>query len=230
MTTSATVDMVPAAVRSMAAAIEVGKDVGERLLSDPKMRNVWQTLRKQAKKTHDGRAMADRLADLPSSLRLEDASSLGVSLPDQACAAFYALVVTELGIPKRAATRSNIAAMAEPWHSAAELCKAAIHLPGRPGREPELARALETAAAYLDKSGRYIKEQSQKESPYTIKRSSRARGDDTTRGRVRALAMGAKAIFGSYEYGSVATVASVALQTNVSAKSVENWCEDLPSQ
>lgn len=94
-----------------------------------------------------------------------------------------------------------------------------------PGRDPELARALKVAGQYLEEYCQYIIASSKQVNPYILERSSRERGgDNTTRARVRALAVGVHAIFGAFLYGTLATVGSVALQTDIDAKSVKNWC------
>ena len=224
----AILDCVPESVKCMAAAIEIGKDIGLLLMTDKRMDSVWRELQKQAKA--NGVEIAMRALNSRYRMQKWGVSELGISLPDRACAAFYSWVVIELGVPKESATRQGIAAMAKPWHSAAERCRMAIHSPGRPGLEPELARALEMSSQYLEEYSQFIIESAGRDGPYILKRSSGQRNDNSTRGKVRALAMGTKAMFGSYLYRTVSTVASVALQTDVDWESVRNWCQDLPCQ
>jgi hypothetical protein len=55
----------------------------------------------------------------------------------------------------------------------------------------------------------------------------RMKESNLIRGQVRALAKWTRAILGKFSYETTATVASVALETEISKKSVRDWCFDL---
>lgn len=224
-------DWVPLAVKSMATVLPVGADIAQRLLTDPKMKAVWQELRRAdvtTEKILSGPAFPPRLqvANLNSFERLKHwkKPDLDFSLQDQACAALFAYTVVEFSFSRSIGTRSNAKAQAAPLFSAAETCRWIANEPPYPS--PEEKSALEVAAAYIEnRAGWQLGVLLN--SPYIVgERSSRMRGDDKIRGQVRALAAATHRIFGSFLYGTVATVATVALQKAVTKQSVINWCSD----
>jgi len=221
-------DWVPESVRNMARAIEIGKRFGRRLLTDNRMKAVWRELQAQGKNLDKDKFARDRSLEHMEKWGL---STLGVSVADQACAAFYGYAVIELGVPKIAMTQSALSKIIEPWRSAAKLCRwlAADSPTGRPNEDIE--KALLTSAAYLDEGADFI-ENANRSKPYFLPRSTGKRGvgDDLTRGYVRALALGTRAIFGKFLYGTLATTASVALNKSIDRKTVEDWCSDLRSR
>jgi hypothetical protein len=155
-------------------------------------------------------------------------SELEVSPPEQACAAFFCSLVIELSVPKEPVKRQDALKLAYRWLDASAICRSAINEPGRPGTEPELARALSAVAEYLKEYAQFIIESANRSSPHLLKRSSGQRNDDASRAVVRAMAVGSHAIFGKYLYGTLATIAAVTLDADVDAESVRNWCADLP--
>lgn len=219
-------DWVPPAVVAMASVLPVGEAVAQHLLTDERMRAVWRVLKAQA-------VTQDAIEGLDSLQRLEtwDIPAYDVSLQDQACAAFFSAVVIELGVPKDATTSRNVLTFVKPWRAAAEQCQLALDLPGRPRTDPELAWALSMVGDFFEDYARFV-EQANKKSPYFLMRSSGQRNDDEIRGKTRALAATAHRIFGSFLYGTVATVATVALQLSpeVDESNVRDWCAKLPCQ
>jgi len=187
------------------------------------MKAVWRELQRQ--KMDDA-----KLTAIPSQYQMETWGlfAMGVSPQDQACAAFYCCIVTELGVPKQPAMLRHVLKSVKPWQSAAALCRMAQKIPGHAPLDSEIVKALSIVAEYFDDQARFI-EQANRQSPYFIKRSSGLRGvaDDKIRGSVRAIARGMHAIFGSFLYGTLATTASVVLKRKIDAKKVENWCADL---
>jgi hypothetical protein len=102
------------------------------------------------------------------------------------------------------------------------------------GGDKELAKAAAIIAVGFEKIARRLREQGrivdlgQNDTPYIVgKRGSGRRGDNMNRGRVRAIASMTHKLFGSYLYDVVAKIATVALQSNISERSVRNWCTDL---
>ncbi len=217
---SATADWVPAAVKAIAAVLPVGKDISNRLLSDGRMKDIWPALLRIAKEEVgiDGIGNWQRLTTW-------GIFDQGVSRQEQACAALFAYAVVEFSGERVVGTRSDFDQFAKESLSAAELCRAAIERDGRPRIDPALAAALKVVADYFEEQGQ---RRLQSGSPYVVERSSRARGEDVKRGRVRALALEMHRLFGSFRYGTTATIAMVALEgSKISARDVENWCSKL---
>jgi hypothetical protein len=216
-------DWVPGAVRGIAPFLPVGKAVAQRLLTDHRMKSPWRVLESQA-------VTSEAIGQLDSLQRLETwgISNLGVPLHEQACAAFFSGVVLELGVPKNARTGRDVAAIMRPWRSAAAQCQIALNMPGRPGIEPELASALSASREYFEDYAQFL-ERAIKNSPYFFPRSSGKPGEDQIRGKVRAIAVVTQKIFGSFLCGTVATVATVALQLSPNLKKdrVIDWCSGL---
>ncbi len=221
---------VPPAVRDIARAIALGPDIATRLTSDPRMEPIWGWLKRRAQ--DNGGELEARLAALPERWLLEHwgLSEDHAPLPDQACAAFMACAVITLGVANKAVTRAGIEAQAKEWRRAASLCQAALALPGRPQFDPELAASLSASGEYLEEYAQYIEASAPLNFSHYLPRSSdkSGGGGDDLRAQARAIAVGARAIFGSFLYGIVATTTSVALQTDVREKSVRDWCADLP--
>jgi len=80
------------------------------------------------------------------------------------------------------------------------------------------------AAQYLEDQG-----QLREQNPYIVERTSKERGDDEVRVQVRLLAAQTFTLFGSFLYGIIAKVATVALQTTptINNHNVRNWCSGL---
>jgi hypothetical protein len=94
---------------------------------------------------------------------------------------------------------------------------------------PEVEKALSIAAEHFEAQERMLV---QITGPCVIERSSGARGDNNNRTRAMALAAETHKLFGSFLYGTVATVVTVGLTIKpaILAKSVHNWCSGLTSQ
>lgn len=222
-------DWVPCAVARVAPHLP--RKVTQRLLHDDRMRAVWGRLR--ARPSHD---VDSKLEELERSLMEfsgllnEDVS---VPLSDQACAAFFISVAWRIGSPspRHVWTRVEAEKQAIRWEAAGALCRSVAS-------EPMFAehRAAATQMAdFFQKNATSLRERGypanldRRVEPYVLGRSSRLRGDDDVRAHTRAIAADARRLFGSWLYGTVATVATVALDKKVSQKSVENWCEGLPT-
>jgi hypothetical protein len=109
------------------------------------------------------------------------------------------------------------------WRSAAEQCRLAIgRLGGSVNRE--LVKALSITAEYFESEVIFAEEDAN--NPYTLKRRGKPE-DNSIRGQVRALALITYPLYGKFQYGIIASVATVALQKDVTPKSVRNWCSDL---
>ncbi len=241
-------DWVPDSVKSIATAMSVRGEihspfwgVDSPLLRNPRMKNVWGQLGRQAgmleKRREDGKLESHeipleiRLAALPSGRTMENwgIPISGVSLPDQACAAFFCSVATELAIPKGGFTQAEFLEKITPLRSAANVCRMAIDFPRSPRTDAEIAKCLRVVSDYLEEEAQYILDIN-KEKANVLPRSSGQRNDDTRRATVRALALIVRATFGKLLYGTLATLASVALDQDLNAKTVRNWCKGLPPE
>lgn len=217
-------DWVPSPVKRMAMAMGLAYEgtVAHRLLTDPRMKSVWREL-----KNHE--ITPDALASLEQRERMSnwDISDLKDSLQDQAYAAFYARVAIEFCSPRIVASRVDVKKSAKPWHDAAVLCWHVMRYEFRPKIDAEFAQALAIVGEYLERQGQLLEN---KRSPYIVERRSRLRGDDNNRVNTRLIGEATYSIFGSVLYGTVAKIASVALQANISEKDVQNWCSASRSQ
>jgi hypothetical protein len=211
---------VPSAVKKLAVMFQFEEELVRRLVTDPTMKNVWQYLRR-------AQPVSSEIADIDSEFILKTwgVSDMGVSVQEQACALFFWRVVIEMCVPRTATTGHDIANLVAPLHSATEQCRSGMRGLGL-SADGELAKALSLSAEYFDFKARVAGEDVN--SPYTLKRRSGKPEDDTVRGRVRALAWTTHALYGLFQYGILASVATVALQTNITRKDVRNWCSDLP--
>ena len=238
---------VPPAVKDIAQAIALRPEIADRLMSHPDMQSVWTWLRQRAQKLHKRGDLEKRLRNLPERWLLHNwglSERLGpspfeqgaalwgfseryASLPDHACAAFCACVVITLGVNNPAVTRAGIEAQIRERRRVAGLLSRETALPGRAQLDPELTAHLSAASAYFEEDTDFLETSAPLSRAYYLGRSSKKRGNDNVRAHARAIAIGARAIFGEFLYGIVATVMSVALQINVSDGNVRDWCADL---
>jgi hypothetical protein len=214
---------VPSTVKKLAVWFYgFDDDLVWRLVADPQMKSVWQYLLRRAQPVDS--AIADDYSQLFLQLGV---SQMDLPKQERACAIFFWFVVLELGVRRTAATRQDIANSVAPWRSAAEQCRLAFGSLGSGSANSELAKALSMSAKYFEFKARIAGEDAN--SPYTLKRSSGEPENNTVRGRVRALALISRELYGSFQYRILASVASVALQTNVTVRNVRNWCTDIPA-
>ena len=152
---------------------------------------------------------------------------------DEACAAFFVSAVVELDLDRHRhfRTRAEIEAERDPWTAPAqwritlEVCRS-IRV-NKSHSKIELLKAVRIVEPYLENG---VHERERRNDPYVFKRSSGKRNDDELRGRVRVLALEMHKIFGSFRYGTIATVVKVALdlpERAINGKTVRNWCAGL---
>jgi hypothetical protein len=131
-------DATPPVIKAMAATFTPhamssrGADMARRLLTDPKMQNVWRTLQRTPVKPY---AMVEwqRLVDWPvtiaasSVLRSPNRQKMldaGASPQDKGCAGFfYMLSFGGLNLQPPMWTRSELEERAAPLRSAAQMCR-----------------------------------------------------------------------------------------------------------
>jgi hypothetical protein len=213
---------VPLSVKSMASQVGgPGGGIRQRLLTDPRMKKVWQVLQSRGV----GKSWLDSVKNLGTWYIPEN----GLTLQDIACAAFFFYATVELGDPRFAYTRAKMEVSAKHCLDAAKLCRSAALYHGLVPLTSKLAEALPIVGKHFQDQARM---KAQRASPYIIERSSGTRGNDEIRVRVRALAIETHRLFGSFLYGTIATVVTVGLKIKpaISAKSVQNWCSGLLSQ
>ena len=153
-------------------------------------------------------------------------------MKDQACAAFFVTATVELYLPRVVATRSQInqgtdpAIHPAPWRTAAEVCRW-IEANEPTAKIPQFGNALSVIKEWLE-AGASLRERHN--DPYVLERATGMSERDELRGRVRGLAVQTRKIYGSFRYGTVASVASIAFERPpdaITAESVRDWCADL---
>ena len=209
---------VPATVKKLAVKFRFAEELARRLVTDPKMKSVWQYLLRRAQPVDS----EIELKIVPEIFL--GPSEMSVSGQEHACALFFLNVVIEMCVPRATTTRQDIENSVAPWRSAAEQCRSAIGCVSSSANS-DLVKALSLTAEYFEFRAQVALQDAH--SPYTLKRRSGKPEDNSVRGRVRALAAITYPLYGSFQYGVLASVATVALQTNVTPKSVRNWCSDL---
>ena len=227
-------DWVPRAVAKVAPDLPGPAPRLRLLLCDDRMKAVWAELRKRTP-----RDIASKLKEHERRLlKLLGLLDEDVSVPEQACAAFFISAAWTIWNPsgRLVWTKAQAKKQAVRWEDAAALCRYIASEPMFPERQvaaKEMADFLQTHADSLRERA-YQADLDQQIEPFVLGRSSHSPGyrggggDDQVRGYTRAIAADAERIFGSFLCGTVATVVSVALQKKVSAKNVENWCVGLP--
>jgi hypothetical protein len=118
-------------------------------------------------------------------------------------------------------TRKERDARARRLSDAAELCRAMVPHSGRSRINPKLAAAALVMANHFDANARFMMGLLQ--SPWVVEHRIK---DDEARAYVQALGAETKDLFGEVLYGTVATVATVALDQKISSRQVRNWCAE----
>lgn len=221
---------VPSSVKLLAPAFPLG----QCLLTDPRMKAVWQVLQK-ADVSEAGLDSVESFQQLRSwgiskyDLPLQDFPPPDFSLQDRACAALFAFAAWELNSKRNVIKRTKIEGSVKQYTDAANLCGSTTHYDYLHSANPNLDAALSIVGWFFQDQARKIEQMA---GPHVIKRSSKTRGDDGTRIHVRALAIETHRLFGSFHCVTVATIATVGLgiEHAISAKSVENWCSGLLSK
>jgi hypothetical protein len=214
-------DWVPDAVKSIAAVAICTPEIRERLLTDQRMKTVWRTLRGQ-------KVESQAISQLKSWQQLESSgiSDKGVTLQDQACAAFFAFAAMEVSSERAVWTREKANKFAEQWNSARDMCSWIMH---DPMFEVDFHNAATLMVAGFERHASMLEDggwlSGQATPAYFLERS---RTDDNARARARAVAAETHKIFGSYLCGTVAKVVSVALQVDVREIDVRRWCRQEP--
>jgi hypothetical protein len=212
-------------LKALGDRIPVGREVADRLLTDPRMDAVWRGLLRKKKYAPD----RDNIENLPEGLRLGHwgLAEYRLSHPQRACVALFADTVKEFSLDRPAGTIDDADERAAPYFAAAEVCRKVLDQPPYP--PSEMKQALEMAAAYIEELTTWQLKHL-KDSPYTMGKRSNERSDgayrsfsDIERGRVRHLLNATITIYGRPLPAIVAEIASVALNKEVPLKSVLYW-------
>jgi hypothetical protein len=209
---------VPAAVKKVALQLRFEEELIRRLVTDIRMKSIWQYLNRRSVQITDRHSLF--------LIEFFGVATRGVSSSQQACAVFFFNLVFELSICQATLTHTEVSSIIKSWQTAAEQCRLAIT--DCDLRSGELTAALNLVSKFFDGEIDSLRVSSAN-NPYIISRRSNRRDDDTVRGRVRALALLNRNLYGEYLYTILSTVATVALETNVTIKDVRNWCKDLQS-
>jgi hypothetical protein len=234
-------ESLPASVKAIAPMAVGGKEMKQRLLTDPTMKVVWDYLMnaKVEQKGIDTLHPHERL----KFYGIEES----VSLSEQACAGLFIHAAMQFSNPHTpiAWTMAQAGKMAEPFFSAAKLCQWIMSDPMFAG-DREFVAAASIMMPNLERYGRRLKEQGrlvefgQHDSPFILKRGSWQKSkseeaimrDQKIRGQVRELAYFVRRLFGSSSYWDrpVAIIVTVALDLKppVPTKTVADWCRNLP--
>jgi hypothetical protein len=120
-------------------------------------------------------------------------------------------------------TRKERDARAKRLTDAADLCRALIPASGRSRITPKLVKAASVMANFFEQGARL--ERSLR-SPIVVENRI---DDDEIRAYVQILGAETKDLFGNVLFGTVATVASIALDRKISSRQVRNWCKSPPA-
>jgi hypothetical protein len=213
-----------------------------RLATSPEMRIVWKTLQAQAMpnctelyfgpaprldpEIMERIALIQTRADFDSLMadlfEAQDAACNYPSPKEAAAASFFCYAVQALAISPIVSLRADHERAAANWHTAAERCRWALRREGRVQVDIKFREALSIVGEYFEQKG---KERELINNPFVV---GKKRASDNIRVRVRALATRTQRLFGTFLYGTLATVATVGLgPPEIEEQSVRNWCSDL---
>jgi hypothetical protein len=105
--------------------------------------------------------------------------------------------------------------------------RARVSEPGFALLNPELVDPYQAVISDLEDYADFVETMARSHRSHYLERSSGQRNDDDARAMTRAVALGARAIFGELRCGTVAVVISVALRISINGKTGRNWCADL---
>ena len=180
---------VPAAVKKVALQLRFEEELIRRLVTDIRMKSIWQYLNRRSVQVTD--------PELLLLIEFFGVATMGVSSSQQACAVFFYNLVFELSIPQVTLTHTEVSSIIKSWQTAAEQCRLAIT--DCDLRSGELTAALNLVSKFFDGEIDSLTVSSAN-NPYIISRRSNRRDDDTVRGRVRALALLNRNLYGEYLY------------------------------
>jgi hypothetical protein len=238
----------PGCVQIIANIVVGGQSApAKRLLNDPSMKTVWQTLqnqiRKQLKKcgldeirrrfsfldtlVYSWDSMGEdptKLHDSPMKV-LED-----YSFEEQACAAFFSHVVFEMAgrkeidIPRVLSSRAQIIASSTRYREAAKIC---LEVSDTSYFNEVTSTKLRSAAAALEGYASFNDRFIDPTNPHYSERSGAKSGEEETRALVRSVAEFNIVLFGSPLYGTIFTTVYLGLGKEIPMKNIRNWCRGL---
>jgi hypothetical protein len=215
---------VPPLVVSVAGAMRgcFDPEVVDRLLTDSRMEAVWTVLRQHPVK--------ELPADLDGNLRADHwiGPVETLSPKDEAAVVFFAAVVIQVWIRNEPQARSDISAFCARFANAAQTARNARLNPFLCPPDADDIAALARAETILAQIAANIERRAQGH-PLVLGRRRTDKEGDATRALVRSIAKRTKTIFGEVLYGTVATVANIALKLEVDLDTakVRDWSEGL---
>jgi hypothetical protein len=207
----------PALVNLIAERLPAS-DVIDRLLTDPRMSDVW---RKLSKLTPNDAQVDVRL------LWFERDSPLGLTRDivyahppaERGAAALFVSVVDALGEPLPLRTHAEYDAQAKRFADAVELCTSE-----RKHASDVLRDALDVVARHFARRSIVL---AQADGAQVVERSGGDRGDDTLRIQARFITAAMFHLYGKRNVGVVANVLAIATDAAVKWKDVDNWTRDI---
>jgi hypothetical protein len=202
----------PLVVNAASAMREVRPEVCDRLLTDQRMQAVWTELGQ-----HKVTALP---ADLDYNLRVEHWLGPSAETPsprDEAAVAFFATVLIQVALGNEARERGEIEDLARRFADAAQMARFA--------RDPFLCppaadtAALEKAETIFAQISTNFRREARKNHPLIVERIWK-KNDNASRSIVRSITKVVESIFGQKLRGTVATATSVAMNTQITPKSV----------
>ena len=206
-----TVDLptwVPAVLKSRIAVYGFGDEVSLRLLTDSRMKRVWEEISVEAIKFEGLERLqrVDRLYEIG-----------GFSEKEQALAAIYAISVREFN-SEFFATKSKVAVDAKRWRAIAQECRSIKYVDFAPMGDPVLASSLERTALHFETLAAWL--ESRKGARWL---GNESKNEGLTRARVSALIAASDDLFVNRLRTPLAILASVGLASDIDAKKIDNW-------
>ena len=220
-------EWVPAPVGSMASVFPIGGLNRARLLTDPKMKTVWQYLARS-----DVRADEDYIYRLRDYRRLAsyDVDELKYSTKDIAMAALFAFSANVLSknLPfimdtgESTLNRSELSGTITKYHEAADLCRSMIAFDNVRLRDPDFAESLSAVATYLADYATATLAPQMEDAAFI----EQAGKTDEARVRAQIIGQETRRLFGTSLNGIVATIVNVGLSLTehpISRADVQYW-------
>jgi hypothetical protein len=165
----------PDAVRDVNTHFYGGEHyIGQRLLTDSRMGQVWKTLMKEgcARELANPEEFNDRLDSLPVDYRMKNwgAAADELSLAEQACASFFLATSIIFAVGNHAINDRDVRKELKRYQEAAKLCREALYFPHRAANDPGLAAHLAASAAYFEEREKFISNANMN-SPYIVERA-----------------------------------------------------------
>jgi len=219
-------DCAPPAVNKIAAIYLMdASPIGQRLLTDPRMKAVWNRLIKSnvAPDALDHCEIHERLNEYHDHVKVP-------SLSEKACAALFVHTVQEFTQPRAVWTKTKASDFITEWRSAEKICH--IIVSEWPMFGAEFAAAARAMIAGFEQWEPELKKGGWLSGQHNPAYFSKNQNDDNlTRGRTLAVARKMRDLFGTYRRGTVATIANVGMELSpeIDEERVKGWLQSMDS-